>query len=487
MSALSIPVADLSNYRAMQGEAKARGLRYVGVSKSDLRESIEIAREQDSPEPVEVEPVSPEPVEVEVESAPATEPESAPAETVAPTISANTSVGSTFGSFVWYEFFSSKITPADFREVLLRADLPEVAETVSEIDETSEVRGVAGRWRTGRGKADRFKSEISHEDDHTMTIGILRREQVAAKQVGWTQIDTLVWDKAGKSWLSSGTTDAASAVRDECDDRRVFIDHSTIRPILVSLVDGLTPIRLRRAGGIWFVPNSAEATDLLPKLERMMDGIGESYLSIAEQSSDTARKSTAREVRSGLAEKVAGLRGQIEEWKSSLRNPRKDAVENVLASFVDLRDRADLYADVLSVRLDGLRSEISEMETLARAFVRDENDTKDRKRPSAGLLALLSGIVDEFDADEDGTRWVPVEALEDTGLPTAMYGEQSERYWTTNTVGVRALATLGYSLTYTMFAGDDETEAGAYLVLGSSAEKTETSEDPFAETDSAND
>lgn len=465
MNAPAISLADLSDYRAMQAEAKARGLRYTGIKKADLADSLLDARKADE---IQAEPVvepTPEPV---VESTP--EPVST---------ASNTSVG--FGSFVWYEFFGSKITPSDFREILVDSDLSEVAATVSEIDETGEVRGTARRWKTGRGNADRYKSEVSHEDDHTITIGILKREQVSEKKVGWVQIDSLVWDKSSNSWLSGGVSHAADLFLDEANDRRVYIDHSTIRPILVSLVDGLTPIRLRKAGGIWFVPTSDEANDLLPKLERMMSQIGESYLSVAEQTSNSARKSTAREVRSGLAEQVAKLREQIGEWKAALRNPRKDAVENVLSAFVDLRDRADLYADVLSIRLDGLRSEIGEMESLARDFVRDESRTEDRKRPSAGLLALLTDIIAGYCPDETGERWIPIAALEATGLPAAMYGEQNERYWTTNTVGVRAVSSLGYTLTHTVFAGDDETEAGDYLVLGSDADKVETSEDPFGE------
>lgn len=429
----SISHADLSDYRAMQTEAKARGLRYTAVSKADLAASLLAARASE---------------------APAAEP-SAEAEPSRVTASlSNRSLS--FGSFVWYEFLNSKVTVASLRRALDSAGLSETANAIAEIDETSEVRGTARRWKQGRGNADRFKSEVSHEDDHTITIGILRREQVSEKKVGWVQIDSLAWDKANGSWLSRGYSEAADAFREVANDRRVHIDHDTIRPILSELVERLSPIRLRRAGGIWFVPTSPEALDLLPRLETFVGSIGDSYLSIAEQTSESARTSTAREVRSGLSEQVAELREQIGEWKTALRNPRKDAVDNVLTSFVELRDRADLYASALSIRLDDLRGEIAEIEGMARTFVRDETDRADRNRPSAGLLALLSELVDQHDPEQDGERWMPVEALDGTGLPAAMFGPDSARYWSTNTIGVRALASLGYSVEHVVLADKDE-------------------------------
>lgn len=459
MTAQPIPHADLSDYRAMQAEAKARGLRYTGIKKADLVASLTEARS------AETAPAAPAPSEA---------PEPAPSE--APSGLSNRSLS--FGFFVWYEFLNSKITPAALRRVLDSAGFSEAANSVAEIDETGEVRGHARRWKTGRGNADRYKSEVSHEDDHTITIGILRREQVEAKKVGWVQIDSLAWDKANNSWLSRGYSPEADTFRAEADERRVFIDHATIRPILSSLVEALSPISLRRAGGIWFVPNSAEASDTLPRLERFVGAIGDSYLSIAEQTSDSARRSTAREVRSGLAEQISDLREQIGEWKTALRNPRKDAVENVLSTFVELRDRADLYASALSIRLDGLRGEIEEIEGMARAFVRDESSTEDRKRPSAGLLALLSGIVEEHDPNEDGDRWIAIESLDGTGLPSAMFAETNERYWTSNTVGVRALAHLGYSVEHTLYADPDSDEPAApFLRLSPLASEPEASEE----------
>lgn len=471
MTAPTIPLADLSNYRSMQAEAKARGLRYVGVSTTDLRASLIEARARASRARASL-------VEARAAESAPTAPTPAPTEPVStPTVSTTTvaNVAMPFGSFVWYEFIRSKITVADLRSAIAAAGL---SVDVADIDETVEVRGCARRWKIGRGNADRFKSEVSHEDDHIVTIGILRREQVSTKKVGWVQVDSLAWDKSSESWISRGYSAEADKFRAFADDRRVYVGHDTVRPILVSLVETLRPIRLRRAGGIWYIPTSPEASDLLPRLEQFVGSIGDSYLSIAEQTTDSARRSTAREVRSGLSEEVASLRAQIDEWKSALRNPRKDAVANVLEAFVDLRDRADLYASALSIRVDGLRSEIAEIESMARGFVRDQSDRKDRKRPSAGLLALLSDLVDQFDPNEDGRRIVPVEALDGTGLPQSMFGSNAQRYWSTNTVGVRALGALGFSVEFVEVVSDDESDpVSSLLILPSESKSEPTSEE----------
>lgn len=433
MNATNSPIelADLGNYYAMKAEAAARGIKSNGVSKAALRDALLAARSADAPTPA---------------------PTPAPApQQPAPVKVSNTTMP--FGSFVWYEFIRSKVTVPALRSAL--ADNGFDAVKVSDIDETSEIKGAARNWKQGRGNADRYKATVAHEDDYTVTVGILRREQVATKKVGWSQVDSLTWDKAGSCWLSKGASPEADAYRAHADDRRNFVDHGTIRPILNSLIADSKPIQLRRSGGIWFVPSSDVATDLLPRLESFMGRIGDSYLAIAEQTSPSAKRATAREVRAGLAAHIAELREQITEWKGKVRNPRKDAVDNMLEAFMDLRDRADLYAGALEVRLDDLRAEIGEMETMAKGFVRDQSNAADRKRPSAGLLAVFSDIIDSTEVIE-GRRWIDLTDLADAGLPSNMHDSEASKYWARNTVGVRAVKALGFTVEHTLLAEPDE-------------------------------
>ena len=347
-----------------------------------------------------------------------------------------------FGSFVWYEFVNSAVTVPQFRAALNGAGFDQIV--VGNIDEVSEVRTAARRWKSGRGNADRYKSEIAHEDDAMITIGILRREQVSSKKVGWVQVDSLAFDKVSTDWISRGASAEADLFREFADHRRVFVDHEQIRPVLQGLLDSLAPIRLRKQGGIYFIPASDLANEMLPRIVQFMDAIGDSYVSVAEQTSDSARVSTIREVRSGLAESIQALREQMGDWKSKIRNPRKDAVDNALAEFADLRDRADLYASALEIRLDDLRSEIGEIESVARSFVRGGEEV--RKAPSAGLVALLADLVESVDPGEDGSRQISISDLDGSGLPEATYGENAVRYWKADTGAVRALASIGYSV-----------------------------------------
>jgi hypothetical protein len=345
----------------------------------------------------------------------------------------------TFGAFVWWNFREIAVTPADLRAHLAASGL---TGDVPALDATSEVRTLARSWRAGRGNASRFKSEIAHEDDNAITIGILRREQVGAREVGWVQVDRVVWDKSGASWLASGISDEAAAFRGDALRAATLLDHNAVRPIAQAVLDDLRAFRLRDQGGFYFVAYSAPgARETVAALQSLIGGLGRSTLLVAEQNSESARNAVAEEARETLGASLATMREQIAEWKSKARNARKDAVGNLLAEFADLRERADLYADALRVRLDDLLAEIESVRDEARSLVRDE----DEKRPADGLVASLLALVDGYEPIETGEIVIALADLVGTALPEAAHSaDRAARYWTSNTAGRRALAAIGF-------------------------------------------
>lgn len=344
-----------------------------------------------------------------------------------------------FGAFVWWNFREIEVTPDDLRARLIASGL---TGSVPSLDATSEIRALARSWRAGRGNAARFKSEIAHEDDNAITIGILRREQVGAREVGWVQVDRVVWDKIARMWFTSGVSDEAASFRADALRAATLLDHNAVRPIAQAVLDDLRAFRLRDQGGFYFVAYSAPgARETVAALQSLIGGLGRSTLLVAEQNTESARSAVAEEARETLGTALATMRGQIAEWKSKARNARKDAVGNLLEEFTVLRERADLYADALRVRLDDLLAEIESVREEARSLVRDE----DEKRPADGLVASLLAFVDGYEASADGEITVALADLASTALPEAARDPaRAARYWTSNTAGRRALAAIGF-------------------------------------------
>ena len=355
------------------------------------------------------------------------------------TISPSTTSLPSFGAFVWWNFREIEVTPDDLRVRLAASGL---SGSVPSLDATAEVRTLARSWRAGRGNADRFKSEIAHEDDHAITVGILRRQQVGTREIGWVQVDRVVWDKAGATWLSSGVSGEAASFRADALRAATLLDHNAVRPIAQAVLDGLRAFRLRDQGGFYFVAyTSPEARETVAALQGLIGGLGRSTLLVAEQNTESAREAVAEEARETLGSALAAMRTQIADWKAKARNARKDAVGNLLEEFTVLRERADLYADALRVRLDDLLSEIESVRDEARALVRDE----DEKRPAGGLVASLLAFVDSYEASADGEITVALADLASTALPEAARDPaRATRYWTSNTAGRRALAAIGF-------------------------------------------
>lgn len=362
----------------------------------------------------------------------------------------------TFGAFVWWNFREIAITPDDLRA---RVSASGISTTIPSLDATTEVRALARSWRSGRGNSARFKSEIAHEDDYAITIGILRREQVGAREVGWVQVDRVVWDKVGATWLSSGISDEAATFRADALRAATLLDHNAVRPIAQAVLDDLRAFRLRDAGGFYFVPYTAPgARETVASLQSLVGGLGRSSLLVAEQNSESARSAVAEEARETLGASLATMREQIGEWKAKARNARKDAVGNLLEEFVALRERADLYADALRIRLDDLVAEIDGVREEARRLVRDE----DEKRPADGLVASLLAFVDGYEPTSSGEIVVSLADLSETSLPDAARDPaRAARYWNSNTAGRRALLAIGFEAVVEV----DETSSSGALRL----------------------
>jgi hypothetical protein len=71
----------------------------------------------------------------------------------------------------------------------------------------------------------------------------------------------------------------------------------------------------------------------------------------------------------GMLDEIAGLRADLRRLIAEGTNVRDETVITRLTAFQNVRAKAQVYADLLGLRLDKMRAEIGELETQARRLL----------------------------------------------------------------------------------------------------------------------
>jgi hypothetical protein len=101
-----------------------------------------------------------------------------------------------------------------------------------------------------------------------------------------------------------------------------------------------------------------------------------------------------------MLDEVASLRADLRRLIAEGTNVREDTVITRLAAFQSVRAKAQVYADLLGLRLDRMRTEIGELETQARRLLlHDERPagTNGKKSASHPIIQDAPDIVEAGD------------------------------------------------------------------------------------------
>lgn len=303
------------------------------------------------------------------------------------------------GSMVWWDLGDAKVRPDALRDIL-REEGSDIE--VPDIDPLQAVKGAAQSWRQGRGKADRYRTEVVHDDGQSVTVGLLKREQVGPGEVAWRQVDAVTYDAQG-SERDPGTTAEAASFRELARDRMTYLDHSFVRPeVLQASLAGMHAFTLRRQGGVYYVP--ARYDDDLQALVRIVTRIGSCELDVVSVAqTEAGRKALAREAEGSLEAQLNDITEKLDAWQESSRRVREDSQASVLAGFVDLRDRAALYADALQVGLDALLDRVGQAEERCREIIGAQPKKEDRT--CAQTCPKCGAGPGEYCQNPGGTIW----------------------------------------------------------------------------------
>jgi hypothetical protein len=169
------------------------------------------------------------------------------------------------------------------------------------------------------------------------------------------------------------------------------------------IIDSLQATALRRAGGVYFVPKGKR--DELARLREMVAGLPHLeeqpfVCAFGVPDLHEAKAQMAQALHAGMLDEVAGLRADLRRLIAEGTNVREDTVITRLAAFQGVRAKAQVYADLLGLRLDRMRAEIGELETQARRLLlRDAKPARTNGKGSAGLPIIQEtpGIVEAGD------------------------------------------------------------------------------------------
>ncbi len=270
------------------------------------------------------------------------------------------------GTFCWWDLDNSKVTPQHLRDVLAKEGL---TIDVPDIDPISALRKAAQNWATGRGNNDRYKAEVVAIDNGQVFIGLLQHRREGAKEVAWTQAETLVYDTAACRWVNEYPSEVAEGFIKVANDFLRYLDHRFLRPaVLVPQLEAASAISLRRQGGIYFAP--LEHLDLVKQLKRIVGQLGgcKFHLCMVEGDEDS-REGIGDGVKDHVLGQLLDVENQLTEWKASSRKIRTDSQANVLGQLSTLLGLADLYERTLEVSLQDLRAKVVECQDAAMAIL----------------------------------------------------------------------------------------------------------------------
>lgn len=138
------------------------------------------------------------------------------------------------------------------------------------------------------------------------------------------------------------------------------------------IIDSLQATALRRNGGVYFIPKGKrdELFRLREVIADLPHGDDQPFIcAFGVPDLQETKTQMVQAIHAGMLDEIAGLRADLRRLTVEGTNVREDTVICRLATYQSIRSKAQVYADLLGLRQDAIRSEIGELEIQARRLL----------------------------------------------------------------------------------------------------------------------
>ena len=161
-----------------------------------------------------------------------------------------------FGAFVWWNMRSVNVTPTTAREIIGSRVEDRYSKMIKDINENQTVYTEGKKWKLFLD-GEKYTCGVADEDDTTVTFGIKHNvvsDASGKKRNDDLQVETVVWDKASRSFIAGGNTEVSGKFVADMEDRCYYLQTKHVRPALQRMVTDMGAICLKDQGG--FLPGS---------------------------------------------------------------------------------------------------------------------------------------------------------------------------------------------------------------------------------------
>ncbi|MEW5848039.1 MAG: DUF6744 family protein [Myxococcota bacterium] len=267
-----------------------------------------------------------------------------------------TTSGNHLGDLVWWTLSDAAVDRATLESTWNNAKLP--VELLPEPPTAEKALKVSVR-ETAVGKPD-LLIRLGKEDEQQIIFAVVREHRQPDGSVTFTQEARIVLDRATERLTAdSASHPAAHGVLTAFARLRTTHTADDVRRTVVRTLHGMAAITLRDGGGIYWVPKTH--ADGLRRLQGAVERIGSSrmYLLPVHDSAD-ANRTLGEAAKLSIEEDLAGLQAEIDGFLQSPPD-RPSTLVRRFDAFEALRQRAELYHQVLKVQVEALDTRLVSM------------------------------------------------------------------------------------------------------------------------------
>jgi uncharacterized protein DUF6744 len=162
--------------------------------------------------------------------------------------------------------------------------------------------------------------------------------------------------------------------------RDLFIARD-LSEMMREIINGMSAVSLRQAGGVYFVPSS-ECESLL-RLRRLITdipqviGLDPFVCALGVPDAVEAKRGLSKAIHAGLLDEINSLRGDLGRLSDSGDRLREKTIAQRLVIYKQLKAKAEMYQDLLGTRQDQVRAGIAGLEREALSLLTTETVSPD--------------------------------------------------------------------------------------------------------------